>query len=116
MKKLATVGFVFITYAVSAQQTEVKLVEEQVNGVKVFQQVGVSNPSNSDFSVQSVSNDQQNPKAISEYSYGECEEAIKNIARKIRHLMESEGNDDEIRSKQEQIVLLQRQMEIIKPK
>ena len=115
MRKLVLIAFLFPSYVVSAQQAESNFVKEQPNGIKIYEQVGVPNPTSPVSEVHLVSDADRRPKTLNEFTYDECVDAIKDISRKIRHLQEFAGNDEEIRIKQEEIERIKRHLVTLKP-
>jgi hypothetical protein len=115
MKKLVRFSFFLISTAASAQQVESTFIEEKPNGVRVYQQVGVVSPSQTYSEAKLPSDISRVPKTLNEFTYDECVNAIKDVTGKILHLIESEGNDEEIQAKREELERIKRFMETLTP-
>jgi len=112
VRGLSMLAFAFVSCSVLAQEnTETKLIEQQSNGVKVYEQTGVS-ITNHSIQIE----EPRKERTLNDWTIDECELAIDQINEKIAHLAETEESLVQIASYREGIERIKKHLSTITTK
>lgn len=113
IRRICVIALSLSSLSVIAQQnTESKLIEQQSNGVKVYEQAGVISTNNHELSVEQT----RKERTLGDWTLDECEEAIDQINQKITHVSETEENPVQITAYREELERIKKHMSTITSK
>ncbi len=108
-KGLCLLTLPFVCLSIFAQNnTETKLIGQQSNGVKVYEQTGVQSTSSTLEIEQS-----REVRTLSDWTIDECELAIDQINQKITQLTEAEENPIQLTAYREEIERIKKHLSTI---
>lgn len=112
VRRLCLFALPFVCLPVIAQQnTETKLIEQQSNGVKIYEQSGVQSTNHS---VQIE--EPREVRTLNDWTIDECELAIDQISEKIAHFGEAEEYKVRVDAYREEIERIKKHLSTITSK